>query len=222
MQQLAIYDMDRTITRSGTYTPFLIFVAKRRAPWRLLLLPIALVFMGAYAVQLISRSRLKELNLALLIGGRFRLADIQKRIEQFADRVIRDNIYTDALAQVEADRKAGHRLVLATASYHLYVDEIARRLGFDDVIATELESGAGTVRARIRGENCYDAAKLRKITIWMDAQGLSRANCTIRAYSDHFSDIPMLTFADVPIATNPSLLLRNEAQKRGWLIYLWK
>ena len=39
---LAIYDMDRTVTRRATYTPFLIHCALRRAPWRLLLLPFVL------------------------------------------------------------------------------------------------------------------------------------------------------------------------------------
>ena len=39
MTDLAIYDMDRTVTRHATYTPFLLHCAMRRAPWRLLLLP---------------------------------------------------------------------------------------------------------------------------------------------------------------------------------------
>ena len=37
MTDLAIYDMDRTVTRRATYTPFLLHCALRRAPWRLLL-----------------------------------------------------------------------------------------------------------------------------------------------------------------------------------------
>ena len=36
MTDLAIYDMDRTVTRRATYTPFLLHCALRRAPWRLL------------------------------------------------------------------------------------------------------------------------------------------------------------------------------------------
>ena len=40
MTDLAIYDMDKTITRVPTYTPFLVHVATRRSPWRLLLLPL--------------------------------------------------------------------------------------------------------------------------------------------------------------------------------------
>ena len=39
---LAIYDMDRTVTRHATYTPFLLHCAVRRAPWRLLFLPLVI------------------------------------------------------------------------------------------------------------------------------------------------------------------------------------
>ena len=39
MTDFAIYDMDRTVTRRATYTPFLLHCALRRAPWRLLLIP---------------------------------------------------------------------------------------------------------------------------------------------------------------------------------------
>ena len=221
MQKLAIYDMDRTITRSGTYTPFLIFIAKSRAPWRLVLAPLAIVFMAFYALRLISRSRLKELNLKLLIGSKFPQTEIQAQIDEYAARVIKDNSYAEALAQVEADRNAGYRLVLATASYHLYVDAIAKRLGFGDVIATELESDNGIIRAKIRGENCYDEAKLRKIMAWMKAEKIDRNSAEIRAYSDHISDIPMLEFADTPYVTTPSLPLRVFAEKNGWHIYDW-
>src|SRR5688500_8046720 len=68
-QALAIYDMDRTITRRATYTPFLIHAAWRLAPWRLVLLPFVLLSMVVYGLKLIDRARLKEINYRLLIGG---------------------------------------------------------------------------------------------------------------------------------------------------------
>ena len=55
---------------------------------------------------------------------------------------------------IAADRAAGYRLLLATASFHLYVDAIARRLGIDDVLATRLDEpdGADHIHARLAGE----------------------------------------------------------------------
>jgi hypothetical protein len=60
MTGLAIYDMDRTVTRTGTYTPFLLHCALRRRPWRLLLLPLVLLSMLAYVARLIDRAKLKD------------------------------------------------------------------------------------------------------------------------------------------------------------------
>ena len=51
MTDLAIYDMDRTVTRRATYTPFLLHCALRRAPWRLLLCRSWSLSMLAYVAE---------------------------------------------------------------------------------------------------------------------------------------------------------------------------
>ena len=68
MSDLAVYDMDRTVTRHATYTPFLLHCARRRAPWRLIFLPLVALSMLAYVARLIDRAKLKEINHHLLLG----------------------------------------------------------------------------------------------------------------------------------------------------------
>jgi HAD superfamily hydrolase (TIGR01490 family) len=221
--RLAIYDMDRTITVRGTYTPFLVHVARAMAPWRLLLVPFVLVAMLAYVIRIIDRKRLKEVNQALMIGHNVRMTRLAPHIESYADAVMRDNVRAGALARIAADRAEGYTLVLATASYRLYVEAIARRLGFDAVIATDhLTQGLPYLRAKISGENCYDTGKLRMIRAWMRSEGIDRAHAHIRAYSDHVSDEPMLAFADEPFAANPHGPLAHLAQERGWPRFDWR
>lgn len=220
--RLAIYDMDRTITVKGTYTPFLLHVGKKLAPWRLVLAIFIPFVILAYVLRMIPRSRLKEINQSLMIGHNVRRARLQPHIESYADKVLAHNVRKGALQQIAEDRAAGYRLVLATASYRLYVEAIAERLGFDAVIATDhLSQDLDYVRAKIAGENCYDAAKLRMIQDWMAGQGISRAACHIRAYSDHVSDAPMLEFADEGFAANPHAPLAKLAQVRGWPRFDW-
>ena len=55
---LSVFDLDRTLTILPTYTPFLFFAARSRAPWRLLLLPFLLPVAILYALQLVSRRRM--------------------------------------------------------------------------------------------------------------------------------------------------------------------
>ncbi|HTH28135.1 MAG TPA: HAD-IB family hydrolase [Sphingobium sp.] len=222
MIRIAIYDMDRTITRRGTYAAFLVHMALALAPWRLVLLPLVPLVLLAYVTGLIARGRAKEVNQALMMGRRVSRERIAAHVERYADKVVAGNIRAGARAQIEADRSAGARLVMASASYRLYVEPIARRLGFDHVIATDhMTQGADYLRARIAGENCYDQAKLRMIQAWMTAQGIARAEAEIRAYSDHVSDVPMLAFANEGVAANPHPPLRKLAAERGWKVVDW-
>jgi HAD superfamily hydrolase (TIGR01490 family) len=220
---LAIYDMDKTITRRATYNGFLLHMALNKSPWRLLLAPFLPVGLALYALKIWDRSRLKQFSQILLIGRRVPRAHFAKYLESHADLVVGKNVYPQLLARVAEEKAAGYRHIMATASYRLYVEAIAKRLGFDDVIATDLSTdSSGHVLARIDGHNCYDTAKLELVKGWMDRHGLERANCHIRAYSDHVSDAPLLNFADEPFATNPHGPLARLAETKGWPTLDWR
>ena len=222
MSDLAIYDMDRTVTRHATYTPFLLHCALRRAPWRLLLLPLVILSMLAYVLRLIDRAALKEINHRLLLGGTIHPRELRPLVESFADKQAVSNVRPGALAAISHDKAEGRRLVLATASYRLYADAIAERLGFDDVIGTGSVIGLDErVHAKILGENCYGPAKLRMIAGWVEKSGLKGAHGHVRFYSDHVSDRPAFEWADEPVAVNPHGKLRRLARERGWRVEDW-
>jgi HAD superfamily phosphoserine phosphatase-like hydrolase len=219
---LAIYDMDRTITRGPTYAAFMWRAATRLAPWRLPLAPLALLTGLAYLLGLIDRGRLKELNFRLLVG-RVAPARLDKVVQDFADRQVRTNIMPGARARLAEDRAAGRRLVLATASYRLYAAAIAQRLGFDDVIATDVEyDRQGRTVARIDGVNCYGLGKLDMIEAWLQKQGLEREALHIRFYSDHISDAPVHHWSDEAFATNAHARLVRLAEDEGWQVLDWR
>ena len=220
---LAIYDMDRTITRRATYTPFLIHAALRLAPWRLLLAPAVVAMMLAYLLRLIDRGRLKEINYRLLVGRGWPASELEPVIESFAHKQIATNIMPAAPANIEADRVAGRRLVMATASYRIYAAAIAARLGFNDVIATETQLDAkGRIIARIEGDNCYGDAKLSMIKAWLEREGLKREAVHIRFYSDHVSDSVVHHWSDEPFATNAHNRLVRLAKAEGWQVLDWR
>lgn len=222
MSDLAIYDMDRTVTRHATYTPFLLHCAIRRAPWRLLFIPLVLASMLAYVARLIDRGRLKETNHLLLLGGKIHPRDLKPLVESFADKQAEANIRPGARRAIVRDKSEGRRVVLATASYRFYADAIGERLGFDDVIGTGSIIGLDErVHAKIAGENCYGPAKLKMIADWVEASGLKGAHGHVRFYSDHVSDRPAFEWSDEPVAVNPHAKLRRLAERRGWQIEDW-
>jgi len=217
---LAIYDMDRTVTRRATYTPFLIHCALRRSPWRLLLLPLVVASMLAYVLKLIDRGRLKEINHRLLLGHNRHPSELKRLVESFADKMLSSNIRPGARQAIAGDKAQGRRVVMATASYRFYSREIADRLGFDDCIGTNSILGLDErVHAKIDGENCYGPAKLRMIQAWLASSGLERGH--VRFYSDHASDKPAFEWADEPVAVNPHDRLARLAKERNWRCEDW-
>src|SRR5262245_46785132 len=155
MTDFAIYDMDRTVTRRATYTPFLLHCATRRAPWRLLLLPFVIASMLAYVLKLIDRGRLKEINHRLLLGSKRHPHELKPLVDSFAEKTAASNVRPGARKAIARDRAEGRRIVMATASYRLYAQAIGDRLGFDDVIGTGSIIGLDErVHAKIDGENC--------------------------------------------------------------------
>lgn len=219
---LAIYDMDKTVTRRPTFGLFLIHASLRLAPWRLMLLPVVFAATLGFLLRLIDRARLKEINYRLLVGEPS-AEQLEPVVLSFAESQVNTNILAGARRRISEDKAAGRRLVLATASYRLYAAAIAQRLGFDDVIATEtLPDARGRIVARIDGANCYGLGKLDMIEAWLQREGLERQAIHIRFYSDHISDSVVHHWSDEAFATNADRRLIHLAEAEGWEVLDWR
>lgn len=220
--RIAIYDLDRTITSLPTWTPFLLFAARRMQPARLWLLPAIGVAAASRAAGLIHRDRLKEVMHRLLLGPKVPAARLYEVADEFADRIVRSHLRPGAVAQLASDRAEGRRIVIATAAHRFYADPIAERLGVADLIATEASHDrAGALLPELDGPNCYGAVKQAMIADWFAGTKLDRANTHIRFYSDHASDRPTFEWVDEPVAVNPHAKLRTLAVERKWQVADW-
>jgi HAD superfamily phosphoserine phosphatase-like hydrolase len=219
--KLAIYDLDRTITRAPTWTPFLIHAVARHAPWRIALLPVVLGAAGLKGLGLLHRDRLKQVMHRAALGT----LSPERAARLAADWLVRfgpAQIRAKARAQIAADRAQGYRIVIATAAYRFYAEAIARDVSADALIATATAVDArGHLLPRIAGGNCYGPGKLAMIAAWMREQGIARENALVRFYSDHVSDSPTFDWADEPVAVNPHAALRRLAVARGWAQVDW-
>lgn len=221
--RLAFYDMDKTVTRQPTWTRFLVHAARARAPWRLALLPVAGMAGLGYLLRFTDRAGLKQTTQRLLIGHVLRADEARRIAESFAAHELEHGVLAAACARIEADRAAGYRLVLATASHGYYAAEIGKRLGFDDIVATGARRDAnGGILHMLEGDNCYGPAKLRMVERWLAAQGIARKDAQVRAYSDHVSDAPLLEWADEAFAVNAHGPLAALAKDRGWPLLDWR
>lgn len=223
MQLLAIYDMDKTITAKPTWTRFLIHAARVHAPLRLALLPAAGAAGIGYLLRRLDRAGLKQFTHGLLLGHSTDAADMARIADSFAAAEMTKGVLHGARERIAADRAAGYRLVMATASHGYYAEAIGRALGFDDVVATVAQrDGQGRILSLIEGDNCYGPVKLHRIEQWLATIGIDRADAHVRAYSDHVSDAPLLEWANEPFAVNAHGPLRALAKARGWPMLDWR
>ena len=220
---ISIYDMDRTVTRRGTWVPWLGFWLRTQARWRVLLLPLLVPAGLAYALRLIDRGDLKALGQRILMGHDVARRRVRAAAVEFARQIVQDEVYPDAITAISAAKASGQTLVLATASNAYYVRAIAAQLGFDAVLATESRWAGDSLLPGLDGPNCYGAAKRMRVAAWLEAH--APADAEVRFYSDHLSDFPTFELVEarggVAVAVNPSVALRAEARLRGWTIVDW-
>ena len=210
--RIAIYDLDRTLTAKPTFTPYLLFAARRLAPWRLALAPIWVFAMLGHRIGLYDRTKLKTFGMRLMLGISAR-ADERPLDDEFAPHHIDSSGWRDdVLELLEEDRKAGAKLIVATAAFGFYARSFARMLAVDEVIATEWDDG------RIVDGNCYGETKFLRVKHWLEERGIAREEATIRMVSDSFADTPLLDWADEAIFVTDSARDAAKARRRGWQV----
>jgi len=215
---VAVFDLDRTITRMGTYTPFLMHCvpASQRILERL---PVALWLTAIYAAGLISRQDVKARMLDVNIAGATR-AQVAAWADSYVERCLRSQIRPGARAAIAKHRAAGDHLVLATASFDFYAQVFADSLAFNPVIATKsVWDDEGRLRAAVGGENCYGMAKFTAVENYVAAMN---PRPRIIAYSDHHSDVGLLRWADHGVAVNPDRRFRRMAILHRFEIADWE
>jgi HAD superfamily phosphoserine phosphatase-like hydrolase len=206
--RIAIYDLDRTLTRRSTFTPFLMFAAARIAPWRLLFAPLWVAMMVAHKLGVQDRTTLKRHGMALMLG-RPDSARLLAVAEDFAAKRA-CQLHPGAERALAEDRRADCTIAIATAAFALYAQPIARHLGIEHVIATGWNSEGPP------DPNCYGAEKLTRVIAWFAEQGLKRDGAHVRFVSDSFTDGPLLDWADEAWFVTDSPRAARAAAARGW------
>jgi len=109
--------------------------------------------------------------------------------------------------------------VMATASLDLYAIALGRRLGFHHVVATRAAWSDDRLVFGLDGANLRGADKVVEMEKLLSTIGPARPR--IIAYSDHHSDLPLLRFADVGVAVDPTARLVSAIAGLGILIERW-
>jgi len=187
---VAAFDFDGTLTRRETLLAFLLHTlgAARVAYDAVILSPILL----GYALGLIPNDIAKQRIFVRCLGG-MRIDKLDEHGKQFAEQILPVLMRKEAMQRLAWHQQQGHRCVVISASMTLYVSPWAIKAGFDDVLATNLETRAdGTTTGKLAGENCYGIEKVHRLEALLG----KREGYTLYAYGDSRGDRELLEMAD--------------------------
>ncbi|MBI4511068.1 MAG: HAD-IB family hydrolase [Deltaproteobacteria bacterium] len=134
--------------------------------------------------------------------------------EEMFEEVIKPSLYPGAIDLIEESRRAGCRQVLISGGLDFCVWPLARYLKMDDFIANRLEFSGGYATGQLEKPLVAGATKAVIIRDYAAKHGLDLSKCW--AYSDSYSDYPMLAVVGRPTAVNPDLRLRAVARSYDW------
>ena len=134
--------------------------------------------------------------------------------EELFQEVLRPAIYPGTPRLLDEARRAGCRLVLCTGALDFTMLPLARHLGVDDLIANRMHFVGGVATGRVVPPIIEGAHKALVVRDYCVREGLALEQS--HAYSDCFSDYPMLAVVGHPTAVNPDLKLRGVARAYEW------
>lgn len=204
---VAAFDVDHTLTQHDCVSRFLVRVGGYHGiTLAVLRRPVA----ALRAAVRRDRDALKEVVAGGVLRGR-RVDEVAALGEAFAAEVMAADLRADTVARLRWHQRAGHRVVLVSASLGPYLRPLGERLGVDAVLCTDVVADSGVYGDRLDGGNCRALVKADRLGAWLAAEGLSAD--ALWAYGDSSGDVAMLAMApfqvwvtDAPLDAAPVAL----------------
>ncbi len=213
----ALFDMDRTLVRKETASLYVryqrdIGEAGLRDSLRVAYWVLQYTFGVIDAADVASRA-LRSLR------GKAESATAA-RFEDWFARYVEQHIADAGRAAVARHREQGDVIAIVTGATPYAARPLARRLGIEHVVASELEvDEAGRFTGRPVQPLCFGEGKLARARGFAGRLGFDLREAVF--YSDSYTDLPLLEAVAEPVVVNPDPRLARHAARRGWRVERW-
>jgi HAD superfamily hydrolase (TIGR01490 family) len=136
--------------------------------------------------------------------------------EEAFDTVIKPQIYPGAKDLVQTSLDKGHEVVIVSGALDFLMKLLAEHLGATGIIANRLEIKDRFATGKLLRPVVAGPEKARLVREHARAAGHDLDECF--AYSDSYSDVPMLSVVGHPAAVNPDRKLSLLANAYHWPI----
>jgi phosphatidylglycerophosphatase C len=185
---IAVFDFDGTITTKDTFLPFLFKAfGHGRVFKELARLGPEVMLVGIGVSNLDS---LKEHLVQLLFSGES--VERLKAIGTQYANTLKPLLRPSALKRIEWHKSKGHRCVMVSASLDLYLTDVAKALGFNDLLCTVLSHNNQVFSGTFKEGNCRSKEKMNRLQPLLG----DLKTYKIYAYGDSFGDLDIIALAD--------------------------
>ena len=215
-RRAAFFDVDGTLVRTNIVHAFAFYAMNQGTiagtAWKTAKTVLSIPLF--WATDRVNRKVFNELFYSYYEG------QSEDRLETLAEElfedVLRPAIYKGTPRLIEESRRAGCRIVLVTGALDFTMRHLARHLGADDLIANRMRFVQGVATGRVVPPIIEGAHKALAVRDYCVREGLQLEKSF--AYSDSFSDYPMLAVVGHPAAVNPDARLARVARAYEWPI----
>ena len=141
-------------------------------------------------------------------------------VEAMGDRLFRSRIagmiFPEARRLIDAHKRRGHTVVMASSATGFQTAAAARDLGIDHVLCTQVDVVDGMLTGLVSGPILWGEGKADAVRQFADSQGIKLSRSF--AYGNGGEDVPYLETVGRPRPLNPDSELVAAARKRGWPI----
>ena len=207
----ALFDLDQTLLAGFSATSFVRerFVTGRMSPQEL-----GTTFYGALSFAL-GRTGFSALMSATTAAYRgLAEAMLEEVGEEVFVKHLAKRIYPESRALVQAHQEAGHTVAIVSSATRYQADPLARDMGIEHVLCTELEVKEGVFTGDVIWPTCYGEGKAIAARNLAARAGLDLSESFF--YTDSHEDLPLLEAVGRPRPLNPNRQLAQIAKERQW------
>ncbi len=206
----AFFDLDGTLVHGFTATHiFRDQIRKRRVPVGDLAKMLVSALDGTFGGD---QTKIGDIGLGALRGH------LEDQMQELGERLfvqkIAGTIRPQARAIVKAHQRMGHTVVLASAATRYQTEPVARDLGIDNILCTELEVENGILTGKVRGKFLWGEPKAQAVRSFARARGIDLTESY--GYANGDEDVPFLASTGKPHAIAPHRYLLATAKQQGW------
>ncbi len=217
MKRAALFDMDNTLLKIETGMSWVRFLRSRgELPARTFAK--AIYWSALYKLAVLDMDAVFTKLIEDLEGDPE--SEMLAKCEVWHRDHVSKEVAPGALVAIEQHRQAGDVLVLATGSTQYAARPVARGVGIEHVLSSELQVDASSGKFTGKPQAlCFGQHKVRLAEAWAARHDVDLQASTF--YSDSYNDLPMLERVGRAIAINPDARLRRHARKQRWPIIDW-